>query len=352
MLLGLRRLVGIRRTTAARPEGYDGRGKKVKSRALVAVCVLALAGVAAPAAQAHQGKASITCTSVTYSFTGFPSGSQHVIETVLIDGSQAVQKEITFPGPSGGNTLAISVPAGSHEVTAEAFSVNVGAEVEGFPVTQTLTCPSSPPPPTCPTASIKSNFNGTAIPGGDWIWFNSVLKASGASSGGTITFTGQTITFGSTTVPVRDATITFSPSATTATTVFNVPELRWETTVPAKFGDNVFLSGLGFHVPAGGLPGGINPVTWSGNFSTSPGISLNWQWGAAVYGEAFTNGGVLEYEYLKVKPVHSTSLDAYHNGDQAGTPENPLVKHAVTGGARGGGGSNFTGSYSATGHCP
>ena len=49
-----------------------------------------------------------------------------------------------------------------------------------------------------------------------------------------------------------------------------------------------------------------------------------------------------------VKPVDSNSASQYHNSDHAGTPEN--FKSFVTGGARGGGGSNFTGSYSATGH--
>jgi hypothetical protein len=114
------------------------------------------------------------------------------------------------------------------------------------------------------------------------------------------------------------------------------------TTVPSTFGDNIFLSGLSYLVPAGGLPGGVNPVTWKGTFSSSAPFSLQWQWGAAVYTTFSTN-----YNSLGVKPTHSTTIDAYHNGDQAGTPEN--FKADVTGGARGGGGSNFTGSLSATG---
>jgi hypothetical protein len=46
------------------------------------------------------------------------------------------------------------------------------------------------------------------------------------------------------------------------------------------------------------------------------------------------------------KPVDANNLSIYHNSDHAGTPEN--FKNCVTGGARGGGGSNWTGSYSAT----
>jgi hypothetical protein len=106
---------------------------------------------------------------------------------------------------------------------------------------------------------------------------------------------------------------------------------------------------VAYQVPAGGLPGGINPVTWTGTMSGSASFSLQWQWGAAVYTQFTTN-----YNQLGIKPLHSTSLDSYHVGDQAGTPEGVNTggtawKTFVTGGARGGGGSNWTGSYSPTG---
>jgi len=46
-----------------------------------------------------------------------------------------------------------------------------------------------------------------------------------------------------------------------------------------------------------------------------------------------------------VKPTH-TNACLYNDSEHAGTPENK--KQFVTGGARGGGGSNFTGSWSGT----
>jgi len=204
--------------------------------------------------------------------------------------------------------------------------------------------------PVCTKATIESNFNGTAIPEGDWIWFNSVLKPSGTSSGGTIKFTNQKITIVKqnkevVTLSVPNATITFSTGAKEGTTTFSGGE--WVTTVPAKFTDNVFLAGLAYQLPAT-LEGGANPVSWEGDFTTSsPTISLQWQWAAAAY-TLFTN----EYNSLDVKPLHSTTEDAYHNGDQAGTPENTEYQKHVTGGARGGGGCNYTGSYTGTGRCP
>jgi hypothetical protein len=58
------------------------------------------------------------------------------------------------------------------------------------------------------------------------------------------------------------------------------------------------------------------------------------------------------YTALGVKPVDDNSASIYQNADHAGTPEN--FKPYVIGGARGGGGSNYTGSYSGTGsaRCP
>jgi hypothetical protein len=58
------------------------------------------------------------------------------------------------------------------------------------------------------------------------------------------------------------------------------------------------------------------------------------------------------YTALGVKPVDDNDASIYHNSDHAGTPEN--YKQNVIGGARGGGGSNYTGSYSGTGGitCP
>ena len=138
-------------------------GSAVASAAAIAVVAVA------PAASAHVGTATITCSSVTFdSYADFGSGSQTVLETVLVDGSQVAQTSFTFTGPAGGpSTLAISVPADgqSHTVTADAFSVNENAEVQGFPVTQTLTCGSP-----CPHGT-KANFrwhysaNGSA---GSW----------------------------------------------------------------------------------------------------------------------------------------------------------------------------------------
>jgi hypothetical protein len=67
--------------------------------------------------------------------------------------------------------------------------------------------------------------------------------------------------------------------------------------------------------------------------------------GRAVYTSFST-----DYTKLGVKPVDDNQASSYKNSDYAGTPESFTAY--VTGGATGGGGSNYTGSYSGTGSCP
>ena len=303
--------------------------------------------VIAPAAWAHTGTASISCSGVTYSFSDFPSAPGNTVhETVLIDNVKVASENFRFNGPSGTNTVAISVGTGTNTVEARA-RWNTNGATGSFQVTDSLSgC--GAPPPTCPSNSITSNFNGTSIPAGDFIWFNAVVKASGvAQGGGSVGFSNSHVTFSangvSYDIPMSASTITYSSTATSGATSFNGSE--WITRSPASFGDNVFLSGTAFQVPAGGLPGGISPVTWTGDFTLSSVSSVSWQWAAAVYSQFSTN-----LNSLGVKPLHSTSLDQYPNGDQAGTPEN--FKSYAVGGATGGGSGNATGSYSGTGHCP
>ena len=112
------------------------------------------------------------------------------------------------------------------------------------------------------------------------------------------------------------------------------------TTVPKNGSDEILLSALAIKAPAD-VKGAT--VTWTANFSaTVTGISINWKAGSAVYTTDMTS-----YNTLGVKPTHSSACGSlYNNSDHAGTPENE--KKYLTGGAAGGGGSNYTGSWSAT----
>jgi hypothetical protein len=76
-------------------------------------------------------------------------------------------------------------------------------------------------------------------------------------------------------------------------------------------------------------------------FTANPSsLTVDWQWAASVY----TKFG--DYGALDVKSVDDPNHSANHLSDHAGTPE--LFKSFVVGGACGGGGSNYTGSLSAT----
>jgi hypothetical protein len=74
--------------------------------------------------------------------------------------------------------------------------------------------------------------------------------------------------------------------------------------------------------------------------STVNSVAFNWQWSAAAYSfwPDNTQAGIL----------------AYHQSLHAGSPVNTQVQQSLIQGPRGGGGSNYTGSWSGTGHgaCP
>ncbi|HVT36097.1 MAG TPA: hypothetical protein VHE37_10945 [Nevskiaceae bacterium] len=210
-------------------------------------------------------------------------------------------------------------------------------------------CPPPPPPPACSArTSITSNFNGTRVPGGDYIWFNSVLKVAGLPSKPvTIRMTHATITFTANgqnyTVWLPDAQVTFDSTVTQATTTYDASANSWITRTRPGLAGNTFLSGYPWLVNQT-LPGGTNPVTWQGEIdSDTPGVKVNWQWAAAAY-SSFSSYP----DTLGVKPVDDNKGSQYANSDHAGTPE--AFKTYVVGGARGGGGANATGSYSGTGH--
>lgn len=206
------------------------------------------------------------------------------------------------------------------------------------------------------TSTIVSNFNGTAIAEGDYLWFTGVLKVNGLGSDPTtlyvsrasIAFTANGKNYN---LRVPSSAITFSSATTTATTDFVQlsPQFLgkgWNTQLQfSGLAGNDLMTAVKVKAPSGGLPGGIHNVSFTASFSSfATGLSVNWQWAAAVYTSFDT-----DYNALGVKPVDDNKASQYQNSDHAGTPEN--FKSFVTGGATGGGGSNFTGSLSGTASC-
>jgi len=119
---------------------------------------------------------------------------------------------------------------------------------------------------------------------------------------------------------VPNAVITFSSTATSASTTWDATNNRWSTIVPTSSVNNVasihtFFDGVAYQVPSGGFPTGIQNVTWQAAYSTSQtGLSFNWQWGAAIYSSLPAVGATGNYSPFGVNPLDSSV--------PAGTPVN------------------------------
>jgi phospholipase C len=203
--------------------------------------------------------------------------------------------------------------------------------------------------------ALQSNFNTASIGNGDYVWFNSVLNLNSQvpSAGLTLHFSGQWIFVqlknGSVlNLPAPNVQLTYSPSATTATTNFTGGQ--WVTTVPSNYTGKVFLSGLAYQVPAGVSLKGAK-VTWTGGFiGTNSSFHVKWEWAAAAYsgfGNLSTTNTTTLYNGLGIKPIDAKTGSPYLDNNRAGTPEN-FETNLISGGT-GRGGTDYTGSYSQQG---
>jgi FlgD Ig-like domain len=348
----------VNRNAEAPPIGDTARSsrdaKNATRRLGVAILSLAALVLGASVAAANDITAKITCSGVTFEGANFPDATGNTVnETVSVDGVQVAATTLTFDGESGSNTITLNLSPGAHTIAAHA-DWNTNGVSGTFDASQDVSCGT---PPQCTViGSINSGFNGTAIvgvgSGPAFIWFNSNLSVKGMTAGKSIFLTNATVSINGVPHAVPDAKITFS-AVSCASTSFDAGTNTWNTSVPLAGSDEIFLSGLAF--PVSNLPGGAK-VTWEGTFGTDqPGICLSWKWGAAAYTNfttVSTSPLVIDYNAANIKPTHQAAC-AINNGDHAGTPQNPTVRASVTGGARGGGGSNFTGSWSGTGSvCP
>ena len=216
-------------------------------------------------------------------------------------------------------------------------------------------------------ASTVTNSGGTAvhydanlpsIQAGNYIWFSAVVNdLQGLPQGSNpaqvkLYLTDSTITFTANgtpySVPVPNAVVTLNSTAVSSPkTSYDLANSRWSTSIPAsKLTGNTFVTGIAIPVPAGGFPSGIQNVSWSAAFSTdTPGVTLQWQWGAAVYSSSF-NPTYATSSNSNVLGVNVEDGSADTNGtDPAGTPE--TYKTSVVFGATGGGLTNYTGFLSS-----
>jgi hypothetical protein len=235
-----------------------------------------------------------------------------------------------------GRTLLASFPGTS---SALAASTGTAGLIVTAPLESKVSC-------------LKSDFRNVAAPGGSYLWFNSIFKVRDVTKQKVnITFFQSSVQFQYTDASknlvtvnqaLPDAKITIDPSISTATTTFDAVNNVWITTVPFDLDDASFLTGIPWLVPAGGIPGDIEPVTWCGTFaSDTAGVDIGWRWSAAAY-SSFSGDNTM----LGVKSMNTDHDNPPANRDNAGTPEN--FKPSVIPGARGKGGKNYTGTYSGS----
>jgi serine protease AprX len=249
--------------------------------------------------------------------------------------------------------FAADLPAAAVPALAQDSGVrwiSLDAPVNGTAADDTTFTTWATEPGVVPGVTKAATFNSQPIYAGSYIWFNSTVNPSVRGpqpvtiyfDNGAIQYAGYGLNLS---LSIPGAAITFDPAATTATTTFDSDNDRWVTRVPAGTPGDIFATGLGLQAPAT-LPGGITPISITGRLTTdTPGMTVNWKWGAAVYSQFSTDINV-----LNVKPVDGYNASAYKNSDPAGTPE--TYKARLVPGALSWGGTNYTGSTGSVAATP
>ncbi len=118
---------------------------------LLAIGLVGLGLMAAQVASAHTGQASITCSSVTFSYTDFVNAPNTVSEQIQVDRSTVYSAGFSFNGSSGGHAVGISVPQDgeAHTIRASA-SWDTNGEQGSFEKLAELVCGEKPPSATVP----------------------------------------------------------------------------------------------------------------------------------------------------------------------------------------------------------
>jgi hypothetical protein len=216
-------------------------------------------------------------------------------------------------------------------------------------------------------ASTVTNSGGTAmhydsslpvIKNGNYIWFNAVvnnvqgLPPKGVQvklylTNSSISFTANGTAYN---IPVPNSVVTFNSASQSlptsgSKTTYDLVNSRWSTAVTnLGLTGNTFVTGVAFQLPSN-FPTGIQNVAWSASYSTdTPGITLQWQWGAAVY-NSFSSTYATSTIPTNPNVLGVNAEDGVAGSDPAGTPE--TYKTSVIAGATGGGGTNYTGYLSA-----
>lgn len=285
----------------------------------------------------------------TYSVTVVDANECSASATITITApSMLVVTPVAGTIPCNGTTTTVSITAtgGTAPYTGTGtFTKSPGTyqftvtDAKGCTKIVTVTVAAPDPCPTgcTKTQTITEDFVHTPVQAGHYIWFNSVFELDERCGNQPviINVTNATIKYKRNnvwiTLNVPDSKITLSSNTFWSTTQFI--NGKWEVKAPTwTYDRNVFMSGLSYLVPAGGIPAGIDDVKWTASISINrEGVKIKWKWAAAVYSQFSAN-----YSALGVKPIDGYFFSPYFNADKAGTPE--LFKNRLKAGGTGWGG--------------
>jgi hypothetical protein len=294
-----------------------------------------------------------TAYTIDYSFTVKCTSSSGTTSSTVTGSIAFKATATTQTEKASGSFPSATFPGGeSCDVTGKATLTSSGSTVEmninsaGVGASAPLSCPSfvctiGPSGTAIPGAPVSWNSFSASAP--DVVWINAHIGTpSGVptTSVTTVEFTGVTFTVNSTSYALPNGTLRFDPSApATPSTTFS-SATGWTTTVnPSYLSDEIFFDGQAVPVDSNITGGGQATLSFTTR-STDNNLDFQWQWSAAVY--TYWPGN------------NAADILAYHDSLHAGTPQNTEVQQSLIQGPRGGGGSNYTGSWSGTGQgaCP
>jgi hypothetical protein len=358
----------------------DGPLKHIRGAALAAA-LLPLASVAATPASAQGVCASGGVCGTVFNdanSNGVQDVGESGIENVqvlvcqLCDGTDTISGMTGLNGfysifvPDGSTTVFIVIPPGMQasppNVGDDAFDSDGVPDVNGFSLVSGraadgtasdfgfFTQQTVPLACTIPAASeliSPTSWNKFNVPAGPppTAWVHAQFKPTGISTttSSTVQFTGVSFVLNGNSYPMPDGVVNFEPNApATSTTTFSgtpgTPSARWTTTINPNFiSDENFFVGAAIPVEPAIAGGGQATIRFTTQTDDAD-LSFSWQWSAAVY-----TYWPSDWNQAMIQPYHG-------NGRHADTPNSIQVQKSLIQGPRGGGGSNFTGSWSATGH--
>jgi SdrD B-like domain len=349
--------------------------------AALAAALLPLASVAAAPASAQQfcGNSAGVCGTVfnDVNDNGILDTGETGIEGVKVtaclkcDGTDNlytttnVNGSYFFQAFGGTFTISVLIPTGT-----QASPYNVGGNV-GSPngtgysvalVTSTELCCTdfgffTPSASSCTIPATSEIISSTSwnqfnVPAGTApvVWVHAQFKPTGVPTTTTTTaqFTGVSFVLNGVSYPMPNGTVIFDPAApSTSTTTFTgtpgTSSAMWTTTInPSFISDENFLTGAAIPVDFDpNMTGGGQATIQFTTQANDTGLSFAWQWSAAVY-----TYWPSDWNAALIQPYHGHGLTGSQHAD---TPDNTQIQKSLIQGPRGGGGSNFTGSWSATG---